>query len=59
LDMVKMLLAAGAAVNAKADKGWTALMLAKKKGFVDIVRVLIEAGAMEDSLQPRSLYFKG
>jgi ankyrin repeat protein len=59
MDMVRMLLQAGAAVNAKADNGWTALMLAKERGFADIVKVLIEAGAMEDSLPNPGFYFNG
>jgi ankyrin repeat protein len=49
VDMVKMLLEAGAEVNAKADNGWTALILAKRNGHAEIVRLLIEAGAMDDS----------
>jgi hypothetical protein len=34
-------------------------MLAKRKGHAEIVRLLIEAGAMEDSPIGAGVYFKG
>jgi ankyrin repeat protein len=50
LEQVKQLLAAGADVNATDETGWTALMKAcynaeQKRGFADVVQVLIDAGA--------------
>lgn len=49
-DMVEMLIAAGAEVDATDLRGWTALMKAlfnyeQNKGFPDIVSSLIDAGA--------------
>lgn len=40
LDMVRALLAAKADVNAKAANGETAMNLARKGGFAEIVQVL-------------------
>ena len=41
LDMVKMLLEAGADINTQDDDGSTALMCACEHGHVDIVKVLL------------------
>jgi len=46
-NAVQALVAHGADVNAKNNDGDTALMLAKKKGHKEIVRILKEAGAKE------------
>ena len=46
-NTVHALLAEGADVNAKDNDGNTALMIAKKRGHKEIVRVLKEAGAKE------------
>ena len=47
--MVTMYLEAGVEVNAKADKSWTALMLAQKQSHAKIIRLLVEAVAMGDN----------
>ena len=46
-DIVQLLLAKGADVNAKNNYGETALFWAKKMGHKEIVRILKEAGAKE------------
>ena len=46
-EMVQVLLAYGADVNAQNNKGYTALMWVKKQGHKEIVRILKEAGAKE------------
>ena len=38
--VVKLLLAAGANVNAVANNGYTALMIASEKGYTDVVQLL-------------------
>ena len=43
--MVKILLEAGANVDFKNDVGDTALMLASKRGYAEIVKELLKAGA--------------
>jgi ankyrin repeat protein len=43
--MVKILLVAGADVNAKSKDGWTALHIGSKSGPVAIVELLLESGA--------------
>lgn len=45
--MVRMLLKAGATVNAKDHEGDTALSVANKAGHHDIVEVLRSAGGVE------------
>ena len=45
VDVVKVLLAAGADVEAKDEDGRTALHRAARAGHGDIVKVLIEGGA--------------
>lgn len=50
LAMVEAVIDAGADVNASDERGWTALVKAvynheQKRGFGDVVRALIEAGA--------------
>ncbi|HIW36145.1 MAG TPA: ankyrin repeat domain-containing protein, partial [Candidatus Treponema faecavium] len=44
-DIVRLLLDAGADVNAEDQNGGTALMRAADNGYADIVRMLTEAGA--------------
>jgi len=44
---VKVLLAAGADVNAKDKKGETALIKVEKRGHEEIVQLLKEAGVKE------------
>jgi ankyrin repeat protein len=44
-DIVKGLIAAGAEVNAKDAKGFTALMIATDWGHLDSVLALVAAGA--------------
>jgi FOG: Ankyrin repeat len=44
-DSVRLLLAAGADVNAKNDDGSTALMAASLKGDINVVRMLLDANA--------------
>lgn len=46
-DVVRLLLDAGADVNAEDQNGSTALMLAAEEGHEDIVRILTEAGAQK------------
>ena len=45
MDKVRALIAAGANVNAKSNRGKTALMNAAEKDGADSVRALIAAGA--------------
>ena len=45
LEIVQALLAAGAEVNAKTDKGLTALIEAIEKGHTETVQALLAAGA--------------
>lgn len=46
LEIVKYLISKGADINAKSDKGWTALMAASgEKGHLDVVKYLISKGA--------------
>jgi len=47
LVQVKSLLAAGADVNAKSRKGWTALKIAQVAGNTRMVKLLREAGSKE------------
>ena len=47
MEKVQTLLAQGADVNAKNNKGNTTLMWAKREGHKEIVRILKEAGAKE------------
>ena len=44
-DLVKLLLARGASVNARAPNGSTVLMMAAREGHEDIARALLSAGA--------------
>ena len=45
LDEVRKLIAKGADVNEKAPDGLTPLLLAARSGYLEIVKVLLEAGA--------------
>lgn len=45
VEVIKLLIEAGADVNAKTDCGWTALMAASNAGSIESVKLLIEAGA--------------
>ena len=45
INIVKLLLKAGANVNAKEDNGTTCLMKASLYGYKDIVKLLLKAGA--------------
>ncbi len=54
-----MLIGAGADVNAKNKRGYTALMLATQRGPIEIVKLLIEGGAdvnvmSEDDPKPKT-----
>jgi len=44
-NIVKLLLGKGADVNAKAKDGWTALMIASRKGHQEVVNLLKAHGA--------------
>jgi ankyrin repeat protein len=44
-EVVRLLLAAGAKVDAPEGEGQNALMLAAEKGHLEIVKLLLEAGA--------------
>ena len=46
VEWVKLLLNAGAQVNAKTPTGWTALHAAAAKGKPDVVQALLAAGAV-------------
>jgi hypothetical protein len=46
LKNVEAFIAAGADLEARDEKGLTALMLAAKKGYADIVSALVKAGAL-------------
>ena len=45
--IAKLLLQKGADVNAKANNGETALVMAKRNGFSKVMRLLKQAGANE------------
>lgn len=44
-EIVSLLIAAGAEINARAPNGWTALMLAAQRGHSETVRLLVGSGA--------------
>jgi ankyrin repeat protein len=46
-DVVKILLSKGVDINAKNNKGETALSIARGKSFSDVVKLLKAAGARE------------
>ena len=46
-DIVIMLIKSGADVDARDKYGWTALMLAKERGRIEIVNLLKHYGAKE------------
>jgi len=45
VDVVKLLLKAGADVDAKDNYGWTALKCASNNGHIEVVELLLEARA--------------
>lgn len=47
LELMRLLLAAGADVNAKNERGDTPLSVAAEKGYTDIVELLRAHGAVE------------
>jgi ankyrin repeat protein len=47
LELVKLLLEHGADAKAKAKDGFTALSFAKRKGWHEVVMLLVKAGATE------------
>jgi ankyrin repeat protein len=47
-DVIRKLLKARADINAVDDEGTTALILAARKGYLDLVRLLLQAGAKTD-----------
>ena len=47
IEVVKLLIQAGAGVNAKNNEGKTALDYAREEVHEDIVQFLLEAGAVE------------
>ncbi len=48
IEVVKLLLEAGADVNHQSKKGNTALMYASHNGHIEVVKLLLEAGAVAD-----------
>jgi len=59
LEAVKLLIDAGAKVNAKTSYGFTSLILASEKGYTEIVKLLLDAGAKVDTaLITSSVYEK-
>lgn len=46
IEAVSLLLTARVSVNAKDDRGWTALMMAARDNHLDLVRFLLSRGAM-------------
>ena len=44
-EMVKLLIANGADINAKNDDEWTPLHIASRYGSFEIVKLLVEKGA--------------
>ena len=53
--MCKILLEAGADVNARGESGYTALMDASGKGHTGVVRILVEAFADVDAYDKNRL----
>jgi ankyrin repeat protein len=47
MDVVEVLIANGADIDAKDNKGWTPLQRAKKGYRVEVVKLLLEHGAKE------------
>ena len=44
-EVARLLIEAGADVNAGTDEGWTALMAAANAGSIEVVKLLLQAGA--------------
>lgn len=51
MDMVKMLLAAGADINIQDEDGSTALMCAAEHGRIDIVKILLTHTDCDSTVQ--------
>ncbi|BAY73557.1 ankyrin repeat domain-containing protein [Trichormus variabilis] len=45
IEVIRLLINAGADVNAKSNEGWTALIAAANSGCVEAVKLLLQAGA--------------
>ena len=55
LEAVRALLAHGANIHARSDRGFTPLLFAAREGKVDLIRPLLRAGArVDDSLPARA-----
>lgn len=60
IGMVKRLVEAGASLNVKNPKGWTALMVASQEEHIEVAKYLLQAGAsleLEDSSGVSALDF--
>lgn len=45
IEVIRLLISAGADVNAKSNEGWTALIIAANSGCIEAIKLLLEAGA--------------
>ncbi len=55
-EVVSLLIEAGCDVNAQTDERQTALMQAARRGHLEIVRILLEAGGFNYDAQSQDLY---